>query len=154
MEKLPELGLNSGPQGPEPRTQQLHHTAHTHTYIHTHYITCTHTHTHTSIRLNTVHAKVYTNTVHTFTLKTTIVVENENTHYTCMWFLEYTLHMHVVSGIHITHACGFWNTSYPIAISLLNDNLKHLITNQLIIYHNRRAEPLVNSLIEVSSYSF
>ncbi len=27
MEKLPELGLNSGPQSPEPRTQPLHHTA-------------------------------------------------------------------------------------------------------------------------------
>ncbi len=27
MEKLPELGFNSGPQDPQPRTQPLHHTA-------------------------------------------------------------------------------------------------------------------------------
>ena len=46
MEKLPELGLNSGPQGPEPRTQPLHQHTHTHTHAHTHTHTYIYTHTH------------------------------------------------------------------------------------------------------------
>ena len=45
--KLPDLGLNLGTSGPEPRTQQPHHTATTHIQIHTH--TDAHTYPHTYV---------------------------------------------------------------------------------------------------------
>ncbi len=88
--KLPELGLNWGTPGPEPRTQPLHHITttyththtHTHTHMHTHTHTCTHTHAHTHTHTCThTHAHTHMHThMHTHTCTHTCTHTHTHAH--------------------------------------------------------------------------